>query len=121
MEGFAWSDRWTAAVAGLALLATVPWLWPRARRSLLRRRLESGRADGTASTYFYGLALRALARRGFRRQPWQSAEEFARSIPDERLRPLALAATEAYSAARFGGDPTAERNLPQAVRALERA
>ncbi|MBI1353382.1 MAG: DUF3488 domain-containing protein [Acidobacteria bacterium] len=121
LDAVAWNNRSKAALGALALLLLVPWAAPRLRRLLMRRRLERGRAAETASSYFYELALRALERRGFRRKPWQSAEEFAASIPDERLRALAAAVAEAYSAARFGGDAAAERALPQAVRALERA
>ncbi len=125
----AWPDpaqiRWDGALltalgalaAALALVLAYPRIW----RAWMRRKLVAGRVDPAASSYFYGLALRALARRGFRRQPWQSAEEFAGSIPDERLRELAVAATRSYSAARFGADAAAEQSLTQAVRALERA
>ena len=103
--------------AALALVLLYPWL----RRAWMRRKLRAGRLDATAASYFYGLALRALARRGVRRQPWQSAEELALSIEDEGLRALFMNATAAYNASRFGRDAESERSLPELVRALERA
>jgi len=116
-----WKKPALAALGGLAVLVALALAYPRLRRLLMKRRLRSGRADGAASSYFYELALRALARRGFRRQPWQSAEELAVSIPDRRIRELFLAATRAYNASRFGRDAAAEKALPGLVRALEQA
>jgi protein-glutamine gamma-glutamyltransferase len=116
-----WDGTLLAALGVLATALVATLAYPRLRRVWMRRKLAAGRVDPAASSYFYGLALRALARRGFRRQPWQSAEEFAGSIADESLRDLAIAATSAYTAARFGSDAAAEKALPHAVRAIERS
>lgn len=116
-----WKNSALGALGALLLPALLTLAYPHLHRLLMKRRLASGRADGAASSYFYGLALRALARRGFQRKPWQSAEELATSIPDQRIRELFLAATKAYNASRFGRDEAAEKALPRLVKALEQA
>lgn len=108
------------ALAALAAALVLVLAYPRLLRAWMRRKLLKGGRNVTAASYFYELALRALARRGVRRQPWQSAEELASSIADERVRALFVKATNAYNASRFGLHAESERRLPELVRALER-
>jgi len=113
-----------APLAALALVGLAGWgLWrlrPWALGLLRRRRMERGAADANDCRYYLRRALRALERRGFRRKPSQTAEEWATSVTDPALRAAAVAVVGVYQAARFGGDPRAERELPELVRALER-
>jgi transglutaminase-like putative cysteine protease len=87
---------WIAAVA--AALAVAGWfLWRHAPGAVAR-------ASGAAVPRFYLQALRALARRGFRRGPTETAREFSRRV--EGAAPMFASAvarlTAAYERCRFG-------------------
>jgi hypothetical protein len=85
-------------VAAAAALVVASWLlWRYAPTT-------AGRGVSATVPRFYLLALRALARRGMRRGPTETAREFARRV-DEAAPGIAAAfarLTAAYERCRFG-------------------
>ena len=67
----------------------------------------------SAASIFYLRMLRRLARRGYRRDPAQTASEFADSIDEPALREAVLRFTAAYERARFGGSAAEASTLPE--------
>ena len=108
-----------AAIVALAfgLPRLAPWL----AKAYRRRRVETGHGRLSDSTYFYHQALRILERRGFVRLSAQTADEFAESVQEPRLRGLVQQMTKAYNRARFGHDRAAGQRLPRLVQALGRS
>ena len=96
------------------------WLWPSLILWRKGRRLQSGKGETSDCSYLYAKALAVLQRQGFRRENWQTAEEFARSIDSALLRGRWEEITLSYNAARFGADAEAARRLPGLVAALQR-
>jgi hypothetical protein len=112
----------------LSLLLLVPvvvagaWFWLRPRLVLAyrARRLATGAGSADDCSFLYQRVMRVLHRRGFRKEKWQTAEEFLAAIETPEIsRPL-NEITAVYNAARFGRDSAAERRLPGLVQALER-
>ncbi len=112
-----------AVALGAGGLLWLAWVWLRPRLILWyrARRLESGRAAANDCSYVYQRALEILRRQGFRRDEWQTAEEFARSIDSALVRGRWEEVVRLYNAARFGGDADAARRLPSRVISLQRA
>jgi len=121
--GGAWDWlRFFGPLAALALLAgLLIAFWPRLVTLYRARRIAAGFARPSDASYFYQRSLEILARRGFRREEWQTSEEFAASVRPESLRRSMTAVSKAYNAARFGNDPRAEQSLPLLVAALEKS
>jgi protein-glutamine gamma-glutamyltransferase len=69
------------------------------------------------ATLQYNEMLRLLARRGIRKSPGQTPQEFAMSVPDANLAPPVFELTGIYQAARFGGQTT---DLKQASSLINR-
>ena len=107
---------------GSSILLWLSWVWLRPSLVLWRkgRRLQSGKGEASDCSYLYAKALAVLQRQGFRRENWQTAEEFARSIDSALLRGRWDEITLSYNAARFGADAEAARRLPGLVAALQR-
>ena len=105
----------------VALAFGLPRLAPWLAKVYRRRRVETGHGRLSDSTYFYHQALRILERRGFVRRSTQTADEFAESVQEPRLRGLVQQVTKTYNRARFGHDRAAGRRLPQLVQALGRS
>ena len=107
---------------GSSILLWLSWVWLRPSLILWRkgRRLQSGKGETSDCSYLYAKALAVLQRQGFRRENWQTAEEFARSIDSALLRGRWEEITLSYNAARFGADAEAARRLPGLVAALQR-
>jgi hypothetical protein len=112
-----------AGVLGAGALLWLAWAWLRPRLILWyrARRLQAGRGAANDCSYVYERALEILRRQGFRREAWQTAEEFARSIDSALLRGRWEEVARLYNAARFGGDLHAARRLPSVVTSLRRA
>jgi hypothetical protein len=112
-----------AAVLGAGALLWLAWVWLRPWLILWyrARRLQTGRAAANDCSYLYERALEILRRQGFRRDDWQTAEEFARSIDSALVRGRWEEVARLYNAARFGGDADAARRLPGLVMSLQRA
>jgi hypothetical protein len=126
------AERWKEQAADLAfnfgppLLATVSLsfiLWfagPRAWR-LLRvrhgaRRLRQGRGSVADAAVMYERMLELLARRGYHKPSWFTANEFASTLPSGELRQSVAEFSKAYYAVRFGGRSDA---APELTRLLD--
>ena len=124
LSGVGLSGSWVALLTGLLLagLALAAWVWLRPALAVWYRgrRLSQGRGDARDCTYLYNRAVTFLKRRGHRREPWQTAEEFATSLQLAELRGLMARITAVYNAARFGDDARAMKRLPALVATLER-
>jgi transglutaminase-like putative cysteine protease len=101
-----------AVLAALGLAACIALLW----------RIRAARAQRALPDY-YDQALRALERRGLKRNPAAAARDFAQTSRDALPAPAAAAfarLTESYLRERFGGRPpaAAARDLRDLRRAL---
>jgi protein-glutamine gamma-glutamyltransferase len=98
----------------LALLLAAPFA-PRAWRSFERTRAlrHPQRAPRTSASFWYQRLLKMMARRGMRKDPSQTAEEFVSSIPDLRMRRDVGLFTEHYERARFAASVPDAQRLPE--------
>jgi transglutaminase-like putative cysteine protease len=107
--------RWTALAIGLALLlvlttnARLLLRWIREQR--LRRHPEE--APQRAAALWYKKMVRLLARKGWKKTPTQTPQEFLTKIEDSALRERVEQFTRAYEAARFGESPEEAVRLPE--------
>jgi protein-glutamine gamma-glutamyltransferase len=92
-------------------------------RAVSRRRVAARpeRFPVTAATIWYERTLRVLARKGFRKLPAQTPEEFLQSIQDQHLREPISRLTQHYERARFGASPEAAARLPELFEELTHA
>jgi len=108
-------SRWLASVgmalAALLLLVNLRRLWRLARDRRLARRPE--RAPQAAAGIWYQRVIRVLARRGWRKTPAQTPQEFLGVITDAALRDSVANFTLHYERARFGDSADDARRLPQ--------
>lgn len=118
--------RWTAGafLAGGLLIVLInagPIL--RAIRAY-QFRTHPERAPGEAAALWYARMLRVLARRGWRKSPSQTPQDFASAIQDPGLQKAVTTFTRTYEAARFGQsieDAKALPSLLEQVSATKRA
>lgn len=98
----------------MLLLITLP-LAPRIWRTLKLKKVlrDPKRAPRTAASYWYGRMLRLLERRGFRKSPAQTPEEFASAIGDPRIQKDVVVFTEHYERARFADSVEDAQRLPE--------
>jgi transglutaminase-like putative cysteine protease len=107
--------RWTALAIVLALLlvlttnARLLLRWIREQR--LRRHPEE--APQRAAALWYKKMIRRLARKGWKKIPTQTPQEFLTKIEDSALRERVEQFTRAYEAARFGESPEEAGRLPE--------
>jgi hypothetical protein len=87
----------------LGLLLALPFA-PKAWRSFQRTR---------AASFWYQRLLKMMARRGMRKEPFQTAEEFVSSIPDLQMRHDVELFTEHYERARFAESVEDAQRLPE--------
>jgi len=73
----------------------------------------------TAATIWYARVLKLLSRRGIRKIPTQTPQEFVRIIPSEPVRRTAARFTAHYERARFGDSAQDAEKLPQLYREME--
>jgi transglutaminase-like putative cysteine protease len=116
---------WGAAVLAALLLIMalgffVPPRWREWRRKArLQEIIRSGGSVSDAGV-LYARMLEILARRGFRKPPWFTPNEFAGNLPvDENTKVLEF--TEVYNSIRFGGDRSATSRLAELLQDLERS
>jgi transglutaminase-like putative cysteine protease len=79
------------------------------------------RSPDQAAAMWYERMARHLARRGVRKSATQTAQEFVRVIPDERLRARVGRFTDAYESARFGNSADDALRLPELYEEVETA
>jgi transglutaminase-like putative cysteine protease len=130
---FTWRGEWPGKgwLAAPIAVAVIAAFWVGARKGGLRglllalRRapgLLARRAVGDGVPRFYARALRALARRGLRPEPWETARHFSSragaALPAARD-PLEQL-TRHYERARFGGRALEPGQLEEAERLLAR-
>jgi len=98
----------------LAVLLALPFT-PRAWRGWQAARLRKNpaRAPKSAASFWYMRLLKRLARRGLRKTPAQTPEEFASSISDPSVRQDVVVFTEHYERARFDESVEAAQRLPE--------
>lgn len=107
--------RWSVTGAAITLLLLLAANARRAWLALRRRQLAAhpGRSPRMAATIWYDRMTRMLARRGWRKSPSQTPEEFVISLRDEDLRGQLAQFTEHYERARFGGSAEDASRLPE--------
>jgi protein-glutamine gamma-glutamyltransferase len=107
--------RWTLGGLLLAILLGVignaKRIWSALRRRSLRAHPE--REPRYASAVWYEHMTRTLARRGWRKSPAQTPNEFASTIDDVALRERVARFTVYYESARFGESATDAGKLPE--------
>jgi len=115
--------RWTAtAVVGLCVLllainARRLWrAWIAARTARKPRRNPE-----TAATIWYARMEKAVARRGWRKLPAQTPQEFIVTIDHPALRDSVARFTQRYERARFGDSPDDAEQLPEIFEELKRS
>jgi transglutaminase-like putative cysteine protease len=115
--------RWFGGSAGVALLLLGLGNAGRIARMIRTRRLSAHpeRSPDQAAAMWYERMARSLARRGMRKSATQTAQEFVRVIPDERLRTQVGRFTDAYESARFGNSADNAMQLPQLYEEVESA
>ena len=106
---------WTFGALGTAVLLILGANAQRIWRAISRRRIAArpDRYPSSAATIWYQRSLRLLAKRGIRKSPAQTPEEFLRSISDQRVREPISRLTEHYERARFGDSPQDAARLPE--------
>jgi protein-glutamine gamma-glutamyltransferase len=97
----------------LGLLLAMPFA-PMTWRSIQRTRAlrHPQKAPRTSASFWYQRMLKMMARRGVRKEQSQTAEEFASSIPDPRIRRDVELFTEHYERARFDASVEDAQLLP---------
>ncbi|HEX8925813.1 MAG TPA: DUF3488 and transglutaminase-like domain-containing protein [Terriglobales bacterium] len=88
-------------------------LLPRGIRLVRNAMISPTRAPQRSATLWYMRMTRLAARRGWYKQPEQTPEEFADSIPDETARTLISDFTAHYERARFGNSVPDAEKLPE--------
>ena len=114
---------WLGGSAGVVLLLLGLANTPRIARMIRTRRLQAHpeRAPDKAAAMWYERMARYLAQRGVRKSETQTAQEFVRVIPDERLRAQVGRFTDAYESARFGNSADDAKRLPELYDEVELA
>jgi protein-glutamine gamma-glutamyltransferase len=97
----------------LGLLLAMPFA-PMTWRTIQRTRAlrHPQKAPRTSASFWYQRMLKMMARRGVRKEQSQTAEEFASSIPDARMRHDVELFTEHYERARFDASVEDAQLLP---------
>jgi hypothetical protein len=98
----------------LGLLLALPFA-PKAWRTIQRTRAlrHPQRAPRTSASFWYQRMLKLMARRGVRKEPFQTAEEFASTVPDPAMRRDVELFTEHYDRARFNESVADAQRLPE--------
>ncbi|HSK44510.1 MAG TPA: DUF3488 and transglutaminase-like domain-containing protein [Candidatus Binatia bacterium] len=95
----------------LLALPFAPMTWRTIQRTRALRHPQ--KAPRTSASFWYQRMLKMMARRGVRKEQSQTAEEFASSIPDPRMRHDVELFTEHYERARFDASVEDAQLLPE--------
>ncbi len=84
-------------------------------RALAIRRVARNpvKAPQAAATIWYARMMRSVGKKGFRKQPAQTPQEFVASISDPQLKNTVADFTRHYEQARFGDSPADAARLPE--------
>jgi len=112
---------WAAWIIGGFVLLVSLLLGPKLFLALRRlRRARKPRLDPhSAATVWYGKLLKLLSRRGIRKLPTQTPQEFAKTISAEPIRRHFASFAVHYERARFGDSAEDAEKLPELYRELE--
>jgi hypothetical protein len=115
--------RWAITGATVALLLLLLGNVGRIVRWLQEKSLRSHpeRAPELAAAMWYERMARLVARRGIRRSPALTPQEFVKKIEDVRLREPVSRFTEVYESARFGNSTDDAQRLPELYEEVETA
>ncbi len=105
-----WGVRTVVAVALLLLVLNLPRLLILSQKLRLARRPT--RAPQLAASIWYERLLRHTAKRGWKKAPSQTPEEFAALISDDKIKGRVLDFTAHYERARFGNSAEDASRLP---------
>ena len=106
-----WSVGGGAVALLLLLAANAQRLWRALRSRRLAARPE--KSPSLAATIWYERLTRMLARKGWRKSPAHTPEEFLVIIEDEAMRKPVAEFTRHYESARFGGSVQDAQRLPE--------
>jgi protein-glutamine gamma-glutamyltransferase len=96
---------------GRALITFMMLRWSlRARRG--------GDVTASLATLEYGEMLRLLAKRGWKKSPSQTAQEFAAALPVSEIAAPVSQLTHLYESARFGNHPAPAQQMSSLLRAI---
>ena len=106
-------------VLGMIVIA-LPFT-PRAWRALRRARMlkNPGQSPSSSASLWYARMLKVLARRGIRKTPNQTPEEFAAAIVDPEMHKDVVVFTEHYERARFANSADDAMRLPELYEELK--
>jgi hypothetical protein len=114
-----WGTR-TLVLAIILLLAfSVPRLLVLFQRIQLARRPRN--SPQLAASIWYERMLRQTAKRGWRKFPGQTPEEFASQIDDDQLKGRVIGFTKRYERARFGNSVEDAAELPELYEEIKSA
>ena len=95
----------------IAALPFAPRVWRSFRQSRTARNPQE--APKTAASFWYTRMLKVMERRGIRKSPAQTPEEFASAIPDPEIQRNVVIFTEYYERARFADSVEDAERLPE--------
>jgi transglutaminase-like putative cysteine protease len=115
--------RWTAGVLMVSvLLIALINVRPILRELQARRfRAHPERAPREAAAHWYQKMLRLLARRGWRKTPSQTPQDFVAAIREPHLQTAVAAFTRTYESARFGQSIDDAKALPRLLEEITTA
>ena len=107
--------RWAGIGLGIALLVLLLGNAARIVRWIQEKRLQTHpeKSPERAASMWYARMSRCLARRGVKKSPAQTPQEFVKKIENESLRGRVGRFTDAYESARFGNSSQDAQRLPE--------
>jgi transglutaminase-like putative cysteine protease len=115
--------RWAVLGAAITLVLLLLGNLGRIARLLHEKWLTAHpeRSPEQVAAMWYQRMARALARRGVKKPPAQTAQEFVKKIEDSRLREPVARFTQVYESARFGNSVDDAQRLPELYEEVETA
>lgn len=113
--------RWAVIGLGVGLFILLLGNISRILRWVQEQRLQAHpeKSPELAATMWYERMAQALARRGVKKSPAQTPQEFVRKINDEILRGSVSRFTDAYESARFGNSARDAQQLQELYQEVE--
>lgn len=105
-----WGIQTVVAVSVFLLIISIPRLVVLAQKIRIARRPQQ--APQMAASIWYERMLRQTAKRGWKKSPSQTPEEFVSAIPDRKMQDHVSGFTGHYERARFGNSAEDASRLP---------